>query len=222
LGFVVCSTVYAKQPESSVRPGVNDGYLAADMQVDRWVQRLEVESREVVALRRQLLAEVGVETGMSIADVGAGTGLFVPLFAEAVGSEGRVYAVDIVPKFAAHIRDRASEDGLEQVTVVLNHDRSISLAPNSADIVFICDVYHHFEFPRSMLASIHRALRADGVLIVIDFEKIPGKTPQRLMDHVRAGKETVMDEIRAEGFHLQREVKVDGLEENYFLRFSKK
>lgn len=206
--------------EASVRPGVNSYYLVPDVDVDTWVERFEGESREIFQLRHAIAAAVDLEPGMEIADVGAGTGLFVPLFADRVGTEGRVFAADISPRFVQHIRDRVAEAGLEQVTVVLSAERSVTLPAASVDVVFLCDVYHHFEYPQTVLASILRALRPGGQLVLLDFERIPGTTRRWILDHVRAGRETVMEEIAAAGFTLTETLAVEGLTENYMLRFT--
>ena len=65
------------------------------------------------------------------------------------------------------------------------------------------------------------ALRPSGRLILIDFERIEGKTRPWLLDHVRAGKETFRAEIQDAGFSLSEEKTLDGFEENYFLVFRK-
>jgi len=83
------------------------------------------------------------------------------------------------------------------------------------------DVYHHFEYPKSTLASIRRALKDDGHLVVIDFERIEGTTRKFLMGHVRAGKEVFLAEILEAGFTLVEEKKINGFQENYFLKFRK-
>ena len=46
-------------------------------------------------------------SGERIADVGAGTGLYLALFAELVGEDGHVFALDISPVFVEHLRARA-------------------------------------------------------------------------------------------------------------------
>jgi len=71
------------------------------------------------------------------------------------------------------------------------------------------------------MMSIYRALKKDGQLIVIDFERISGKTRDWLMEHVRAGKEVFRAEIQDAGFVLDEEKEVDGLQDNYFLKFRK-
>jgi len=58
-------------------------------------------------------------------------------------------------------------------------------------------------------------------LVVIDFERIPGKSRKFIMGHVRAGKKEFRSEIEAAGFTFVDEPKVEGLKENYFLRFKR-
>jgi ubiquinone/menaquinone biosynthesis C-methylase UbiE len=152
-----------------------------------------------------------------VADIGAGTGLFAPLLSKAVGPDGTVYAVDIVKDFLAHIERRAAEAGLRNVRTVLCTERSAELPPASIDAAFICDTYHHFEFPRSTMASIRRALRPGGEIVLVDFKRIPGTSSEWILNHVRAGQETVTAEIEAAGFSKIEEIGL--LRDNYILRF---
>jgi SAM-dependent methyltransferase len=208
--------------EQSVRPGANRYYLDPDMNVAEWVRRFEGESREVYAERHAIVAALGLSPGMRAADVGAGTGLFVPLLAAAVGTGGRVFAIDIAPAFVAHLRARVREAALTQVAVVRGEERSITLADGSVDLVFMCDVYHHIEYPRSMLASVHRALVPGGRLVVVDFERIPGRTRQWILGHVRAARETVIEEIERAGFARVAIDAPPGLAENYMVAFERR
>jgi predicted methyltransferase len=202
----------------AVGPRFNSGYLDPD--VDRWRYVFENPGREVFNQRFRIVQAAGVYPGMRVADIGAGTGLFTMLFARAVGPAGKVYAVDISPGFADAIARRAAEYHVDNVEAIVNDARDSGLAPDSVDLVFLCDTYHHFEYPRSMLDSIYRALREDGELVVIDFRRILGVSSPWVMTHVRAGAEEVTEEIRAAGFDLVEEH--DFLRENYFLRFRKR
>jgi predicted methyltransferase len=205
--------------EESVRQGVNETYLSRELDVERFTRIFEGESREIFASRAEIVAELELAPGMAVADVGAGTGAFLEPLAERVGASGRVYAVDISPRFLEHLRARAAREGWPQVEIVEGQERSTELTDRSVDLVFVCDTYHHFEFPRSMLASIHRALRPGGSLALIEFERVPGVSSEWVLDHVRAGKEVVIREVEAAGFVLEREPKLDGLKENYVLFF---
>ncbi len=202
--------------------GINDSFLDPEMKVDDFIKRFEIESREVFACRQQILAAVQLKPGMVVADVGAGTGLYMAAFSSAVGKDGRVYAVDISPNFVKHLRGRAKQEKLDNVEVVLCSDHDVNLKPNSVDRVFICDVYHHFEYPDSSLASIYAALRPGGQLILVDFHNdAEGERGAWLKNHVRAPKEVFKQEIIDANFKFVEEVTIDGFKENYLLRFAK-
>jgi SAM-dependent methyltransferase len=206
--------------EVSVRPGINESYLQPNLDPTQWVERFENEGREVYDHRHQIVEAVRVRPGSQVADIGSGTGLFVSLFAEAVGSRGKVYAVDIVPAFLELIDNRVEAAGIRNVETVLCTERSVELPAHSIDVAFLCDVYHHFEFPQSSLASIHRALRRNGELFLVEFKRIPGVSSDWILDHVRAGQETFEAEIESAGFEKVEEF--DFLRENYLVRFRKK
>ncbi|MFT4539194.1 MAG: ubiquinone/menaquinone biosynthesis C-methylase UbiE, partial [Planctomycetota bacterium] len=204
--------------EPQIAKDINKAFLDKDLDVGDFTKRFEGESREVFVNRKEIAQAMKLETGMAVADIGAGTGLFLKPIGDQVGESGIVYAVDISPVFITHLRERAQKDGLPQVQPVLCGQRSCDLPEASVDAAFICDTYHHFEYPASTLASLFSAIRAGGELLIVDFERIPGKTSEWLMKHVRAGKEVFRSEIEAAGFVFIEEVNV-GLEENYFLRF---
>lgn len=210
----------AAEPEASVHPGANDQYLRADMDVNDWLQRFERGGREIFDHRQAILAATGVAAGSEVADVGAGTGLFSRLFARTVGPTGRVYAVDIVPKFLRHIEDENKRLGIRNITAVKGTERAAALPPESVDLVFLCDSYHHFEYPRAMNASLLQALRPGGTLMLIDFRREPGKSPGWILEHVRAGQEVFSAELQAAGFEKLGETP-PVLEENYIVRFRK-
>lgn len=213
-----CATAPAPA-ENSVKPGVNAEFLKPELPVTQWVERFEREGREIYDQRAEIVKAVGLRPGMSVADIGAGSGLFMPLFAEAVGAKGTVYAVDIAPEFVKHLEQRAASAGLKNVRAVLCTDRSVELPPSSVDIAFICDTYHHFEFPQSTMTSLHRALRRGGEVVLVDFKRIPGVSSEWTMNHVRAGQEVFEREIEAVGFRKMGEL--DLLKQNYFVRFQK-
>jgi ubiquinone/menaquinone biosynthesis C-methylase UbiE len=213
-----CLTAVAAAQESSVKPGINDSYDKTT--VENKVKQFERANRDVVQKQNDILDICLLKPGMDVADVGAGSGLFTRLFAAKVKPQGKVYAVDITRKFIEHIERTCKEQNIKNVEGVVCPPHSINLKPNSVDLVFTCNTYHHFEFPQKTLASVHAALRKGGRLIVIDFSKKEGVGPKWVMGHVRAGKKTVTDEITKAGFKLIDEVPL--MKAQYVLRFEKK
>ena len=206
---------------SNVPEGINDGFLDPELDPEEWMERFEVESREVYASRKAILKALALKANDKVADVGAGTGLFLRPFSEQVGPNGKVFAIDISPRLIDHMQGRVKHDRLTNVDVVQSTEDSVTLPAGSVDVVFTCDTYHHFEYHLEMLRSIHRSLRPGGRLIVVDFERIPGESRDWILGHVRAGKRQVQREIEASGFRLVREHAIDGFEENYFLQFER-
>ncbi len=205
--------------ETSVKPGINDAFLEAPS-AEPWVARFESETREIAAHRGDIVAAVGLHQGQAVADVGAGTGLFMEPFAKAVGPGGKVYSVDLAPVMVGYLQERKQKLGLSQVDVVQCTDRSTELPANSVDVVFVCDTYHHFEYPQDTLASIHRALRPGGNLVVVDFKRIEGESSEWTLNHVRAGEDVFTKEIENAGFELVQR-REDMMKDNYLLRFRK-
>ncbi len=207
--------VLAEGQGPMVDPSINAPYQDPDF--ESWVRTFERPRREVYDKREAIVQATGVQAGQAVADIGAGTGLFTLMFAGEVGPKGRVYAVDISETFVRNIERRASEAGFENVEGIVNDQKSVKLPPDSVDVAFISDTYHHFEYPFETMASLHRALRPGGTVVVIDFRKDGGSG--WVQGHVRAAKATVIEEVGSVGFEFIEER--DFLKTNYFLRFRK-
>ena len=218
-GLVVlcCAPFFISAQEKSVNPGINKPFDNPDLK--KFLGVFEGECREILAKRQEIVKACQLKPGMAVADIGAGTGLFTRMFAIEVGSKGKVYAADIAPTFLEHIAKTAKEAKLTDITLVKCTQTSAELPAHSVDVAFICDTYHHFEFPHKTMASIHQALKPGGEIVVIDFHRIAGKSSDWVMGHVRAGQEKFEQEIADSGFKKVGEEKF--LKENYLSRFRK-
>lgn len=215
-----CAGTGSNRPDD-LPEDINEAFLDEEMDVDRFVERFEGESRAVYAQRFAIVEALELSPGDVIADIGAGTGFFSFLFAEAVGRTGRVQAVEISPRFLDHLRAETERRGLENVDVVEGTTNSVELPSGGTSIAFICDVYHHFESPADSLASLYDAIEPGGELVLIEFHRIEGVTNEFIFEHVRAGREVFQAEIEAAGFRFEDEIELDGLDDNYVLRFSR-
>ncbi len=206
-------------PDVGADPEITRRFEDRDRSLEYWVERFEGESREIAVERRTILDALEVEPGSDVADIGAGTGLFEPLLSGAVGPGGKVYAVDISPRFLDHLRDRKKAEGWSNVTIVEGTETSPQLAPDSVDLVFICATYHHFTHVPDMLAAIKSSLRPGGRMVIVDFHRIPGESSEWVLEHVRVGMKDVIAEIEAAGFRYTRTIEI--LEENFVLEFER-
>lgn len=203
--------------EKNVNPGINNYYY--DAKFEQWLETFESPGREVYDKKEAILHEVQIKPGMRIADIGAGTGLYSIAFAQQTGEKGLVYAVDISHNFVKNIELRAKNQGLKNIKGIINNQKEIGLAQNSIDLAFICDTYHHFEYPLTTLQSVYQALSSGGKLIIIDFKRDPHISTSWVMGHVRANKEKVIKEVESIGFKLTDDKNI--LERNFFLSFIK-
>lgn len=204
--------------EKSVNPGINKSFENPD--VPEFIERFETQGRDAFDHRKEIVAALHLKPGMGVADVGAGTGLFARTFSPLVGKSGKVFTVDISGKFVAHVEETAKEQGLKNIEGVVCAPNDVRLPPQSVDLVFICDTYHHFEFPEATMRSIHEALKPGGQVVLIDFARIEGVSSEWVMNHVRAGQEVFTQEIVDAGFKQIGEEK-GLLKESYFVRFKK-
>ena len=153
-----------------------------------------------------LVRDMDLQPGMTVADVGTGVGYMLPFLSKRVGPDGKVIAEDIFDDFLAAAKQKASEANLQNVTFVKGTETDPALPEGQVDMVLALDVYHHFNYPEKMLAAIHKSLRDDGKLVVVEYYKRPTSMPEgRAMTHIRLDMLDVIKEIEANHFHLVEE-----------------
>ena len=203
--------------EKSVRPGINKSFEKPD--VAQFVERFEREGREVYDHRVEIIAACNLKPGMIVADVGSGTGLFTRMMAPQVVEGGRIYAVDIAKEFVQHVETTCQDAGLTNVRGIVCKPDSVELPDESIDLAFICDTYHHFEFPYKTMRSIYRALRPGGQVVLVEFHREENTSSDWVLNHVRANQETFVNEIKLAGLEVVDEK--DFLKTSYWMRFKK-
>ncbi len=131
-----------------------------------WLERAERETEESPQTAVRMLK---LDPGMSVADVGAGSGYYTELLARAVGPAGKVYATDIQPGMIRLLEQRVRAGKLTQVQPILAPSGGTGLPPECCDLILMVDVYHELSNPQSVLRQLKLALkprwpsRASGV-----------------------------------------------------------
>lgn len=184
--------------------------------VDRWVGIFDDESRAEWQKPEAVAAELRLAPGMSIADIGAGTGYFERFFARAVGPDGKVFAVDTEPMMVAHIIERAAEEKTPNVVGVIADPDDPKLEPGSVDVVFICNTFHHLGDRIDYIRMLASALKPEGVVAIVDYRK--GELPVGPPPGHKLSREEVIAEFEEAGWSLSRES--DLLPYQYFLFFT--
>jgi SAM-dependent methyltransferase len=164
-----------------------------------WLERSERDSEEEP---ERALDALGTLSGMTVADVGAGSGYFTVRLASRVGRKGRVYANDLQPEMLKMLAVRLARERIPNVTLVQGAVDDPKLAPSSLDLILMVDVYHEFSEPQKMLRAMREALKPNGRLVLLEYRKEDPDVPIRF-EHKMSVAEAKM-ELEAEAFTLAR------------------
>jgi ubiquinone/menaquinone biosynthesis C-methylase UbiE len=151
----------------------------------------------------QLVAVMGLQPGMTVADVGTGVGYMLPYLSKRVGPAGHVIAEDIFDDFLAAARQTVENSNLTNVTFVKGAETDPNLPEGQVDMELVLDAYHHFDYPEKMLAALHKALRPEGKLVIVEYYKRESAMPNgRALTHIRLDMPDLIKEVEANHFHL--------------------
>jgi len=165
-----------------------------------WLERPEREEEENTT---KLLTNMDIKADDAIADIGAGSGYHVFKMAP-LAKKGHIYAVDIQDEMLAALQEKKDNENVKNINLVKGSEKSVNLLENSVDKVLMVDVYHEFNFPIEMIASVEKALRTDGKLFLIEYRGEDASVPIKKlhkMTEVQAVKE-----MKAAGFKLERNI----------------
>ena len=144
---------------------------------------------------------IGIQPGMVVADVGAGTGYMTTRIARLVGPTGKVYANDLQAGMLRIIQNKARTEHLVNVEVIEGTETDARLPEGAIDLALLVDVYHEMWHPQEMLRSIRRALKPDGELVLVEYRKEDPSIP--IADTHRMSVADVRAEVEAEGFSVR-------------------
>ncbi|MEM0927004.1 MAG: class I SAM-dependent methyltransferase, partial [Planctomycetota bacterium] len=149
-----------------------------------WLTRPERDQEERASKSFQQLS---LKPGMVVCDLGCGNGYWTLPMARDVGSEGKVYAVDIQREMLQKLRLRADRFDLKNIKPVLGDIDDPNLPEDTLDLLLMVDVYHEFSHPQSMLWEIRRALKPTGVIALLEYrledESVPIKLLHKMSKH---------------------------------------
>jgi ubiquinone/menaquinone biosynthesis C-methylase UbiE len=169
-------------------------------------QGLGAPNRDATQKPVELVQTMGIKPGMTVADVGTGIGYMLPYLSRRVGPAGRVLAEDIFDDFLAEAKQTALNQKLNNVTFIKGSETDPNLPEGQVDMELVLDAYHHFDYPEKMLAALHKALRPEGKLVVVEYYKRESAMPNgRALTHIRLDMPDLIKELEANHFHLLME-----------------
>jgi ubiquinone/menaquinone biosynthesis C-methylase UbiE len=184
--------------------------------VAHWQKVFDAPARDGWQRPAEVVQALRLKEGMAVADLGAGTGYFMPYLAAAVGEPGTVFAVEPEPKLVVHLRERAEKSGAANVVPILGSFDNPRLPFRGIDLVLIVDTFHHIDERLDYMRRLRHVLRDGGRIAIIDWFKRPlpeGPPPDHKIDRGQ-----VVAEMEAAGYRLVEEPEI--LEYQYFLIFA--
>jgi predicted methyltransferase len=117
---------------------------------------------------RQLVHLLGIKSGMTVADIGAGSGYYVARLSPIVGPSGRIIAEDVVPKYLQGLKSRVRHLGLQNVVITLGEPHDPRLPADSLDIAILVHMYHEIAQPYGLLYNMVPALKPGAHVGIVD------------------------------------------------------
>ena len=165
----------------------------------------------------KLLKALPVKAGMTVVDLGAGSGYYTFPLAKKVGPKGKVLAVDIQKEMLDLIESRKKSRGVENIETILGTVTDPKLPVGKVDLILMVDVYHEFSHPFEMTEAMVKALAPKGLLVFVEYRLEDDNVPIKLVH-----KMTEKQVIKEMKLHALRHVKtMDFLPWQHVILFEK-
>src|SRR5215468_2630600 len=169
--FAAAFTISGAAQDVIVQPGAP---AAAFPKPDRPVADIvspiwhDEKERDDAGESTQLARLLGIKSGMTVADIGAGSGYYVVRLSPIVGPRGRIIAEDVVPKYLRGLRNRVRDLGLQNVVISLGEPHDPRLPGDSLDVAILVHMYHEIAQPYALLYNLVPALKPGARIGIVD------------------------------------------------------
>jgi ubiquinone/menaquinone biosynthesis C-methylase UbiE len=216
-GRIATDTVYSyKTPHPDGTGKVYMGREIAHVMSAGGAGWLERSTRQQEEDADAAITAMPLTPASTVADIGAGTGYYTFRMARRV-PQGRVYAVEIQDEFVASLQQRSRSEGTANVTVIKGTEAAPNLPDSSLDLAIMVDVYHELAYPQEMLRALHKALRPNGRLLLLEYRAEDPSVPIKELHKLSVAQ--AKKELAANGFVLDQ--KKDFLPIQHYLLFRK-
>jgi len=136
---------------------------------DRWSEVADGQGPVFDHLRRsqsKLISILDLKEGISLLDMGCGTGWAVGQIARTLGFSGKFYGADLSEKMLA--RARENHQGLSNIYFIQSNSENVLLESDMFDIIICTNSFHHYLHPERAVKEFHRLLKKGGKLYILD------------------------------------------------------
>lgn len=195
-----------------------DPHSRGPSDIKGYIEALERPERDKDQKPDEVIKALNITDYMAVADIGAGSGYFTRKFVWAVQDKGMVYAVDIEPAMLKY-----NEEMIEHLHTPYNAKFIVAkeddplLPPKSADLVFLCNTYHHLENRPDYFKRVSAALKPGGRVAIIDFYHDERSGEVGFPKEHLVPRDKTIQEMADAGYKLSKEHTF--LSRQYFLEF---
>jgi len=177
--------------------GAMQGHQHTFENPEAYAARWEGPERDAWQQPEGLVAALGLQPGMTVADLGTGTGYLLPWLSNAVGSEGVVLAVDVQPAMLEWVEARIQESGRANVRTHQGAYDSPALDAESLDRAVMVNVWHHIEHRDVYAAALLQSMKPGAFAFIVETRMDAPEGPPM---HYRLPPEAVIEVLQAAGF----------------------
>jgi SAM-dependent methyltransferase len=137
---------------------------------EQWALEFDDPARDAWQRPKDVIDAMEIQPGMTVADIGAGTGYFEPWLSRAVGETGTVLALDVEPDMVRYLNERVAREHLANVRPSLVPMDGPNLPAGGVDRILIVDTWHHIPDREAYAAKLQSGLKVGGKVFVVDFK----------------------------------------------------
>jgi len=207
--LAACGAPAPSAPPATTTPPAHDGAAGHHAHgslvhrfenADAWAKQFDDPARDAWQKPADVVAAMEIAPGMTVADIGAGTGYFEPWLSRAVGAGGKVLALDVEDDMVRYMRERGAKEHWENVTPAKVAFDDPALPTGRVDRVLIVDTWHHIAGREAYAAKLAAGLTATGRVLIVDFTKESKHGPPPMH---RLAPDQVVRELSAGGLSAQ-------------------
>lgn len=156
-----------------------------------------------------IFQQIDIKEGMTVADLGCGSGFMTTKAAQIVGEDGMVWAVDVQKESLSEVNSNIKLYGLRNIeTLWANIEKvsSLEIKENSVDISLLVQVLHQSKKRSEIFQEARRITKINGKIVVVEWRR--EEIPMGVSMELRIGRDQLLKEAEGEGLRHVKDLVV--------------